>query len=193
LHAGLFMSRFILYVSMAFITAFVGVFWAARGFPVGFSGAVAVAPLKPTLTAKFGDNSGEKERQRLAEMQLQDPDNAKRHPLRADALQAATGFTLSPCNTALKEDLVAATMAYAEAFNEIRQCNPIFSNCDPVFEKAVAVYSTPLKNALHEAFEKGGISAADFPREIQIAVMSLAGSQGNPVSACGLPTRRLRW
>src|SRR5882672_1745493 len=109
------MSRFILYVAMAFITTFVGTFWAARGFPVYFPSPVAVAPLPPRLTAKFGDNSGEKDRERLAEMQLQDPDNAKRNPLRADALQAATGFALSPCNTTMKENLVAATLAYAKA------------------------------------------------------------------------------
>jgi hypothetical protein len=191
------MSRFILYVAMAFITTFVGTFWAARGFPVGFPGPVTVAPVQPsTRIPTFGDNSGEKERQRLAEMQMQDPDNAKRNPLRADALQAATGFALSPCNTTMKENLVAATLAYAKAFNEIRKCNPMFSNCDPVYEKAVAVYSTPfdvrVKKALHEAFEKGGISGADFPPEIQIAVMSLANSQGSPVSACELPTPRVR-
>jgi hypothetical protein len=28
------MSRFIIHISMAFITVFVGVFWAARGFPM---------------------------------------------------------------------------------------------------------------------------------------------------------------
>ena len=28
------MTRFILYASMVFVTAFVGVTWAARGFPV---------------------------------------------------------------------------------------------------------------------------------------------------------------
>jgi hypothetical protein len=96
----------------------------------------------------------------------------------------------------MKENLVAATLAYAKAFNEIRKCYPMFSNCDPVFAKVAAVYSTPfdqrVRDALHDAFEKGGISAADFPPEIRIAVMSLAGSQGSSISACGLPTQRVR-
>jgi hypothetical protein len=197
LHASLFMSRFILYVAMAFITTFVGTFWAARGFPVGLPSPVAVAPVQPSARIPtFGDHSADKERARMVEEQLQNPENAKRNPLRADALQAATGFALSPCNTTMKENLVAATLAYAKAFNEIRSCNPMFSNCDPVFDKAVAVYSTPfdlrVRSALHEAFEQGGISGADFPPALQIAVMSLASSPGNPVSACGLPTQRVR-
>src|SRR5580704_177370 len=165
------MSRFILYVSMTFITVFVGVTWAARGFPVYGYNPVVVVPLKPTLTTTFGDHSGEKRREQLAEQQLQDPENAKRNPLRADALQAATGYALSPCDKTMKANLVAAMRAYAMAFYEIRKCNPMFTNCDPAFDKAIAVYSTPydkrVQEALHEAFEKGGISKADFPPELQ--------------------------
>src|SRR5262245_23443068 len=49
------MSRFILFTWMAFATAFVGVSWAMRGFPVySFS---PIGELKPTLTATFGDES----------------------------------------------------------------------------------------------------------------------------------------
>jgi hypothetical protein len=190
------MIRFILYVSMAFITAFVGVTWAARGFPVHFSGPVSVGPLQPTLTATFGDNSSEKKRELLVEEQLRDPENAKRNPLRADALQAATGFALSPCDKTMKANLVAATRAYATTFYEIRKCNPMFRNCDPVFDKAIATYSTPfdlrVRKALHEAFEKGGISKADFPPELQMSVMSLANSEGSPVSACEISAQRDR-
>jgi hypothetical protein len=69
-------------------------------------------------------------------------------------------------------------------------------NCDPVYEKAAAIYGTPfdlrVREALHEAFEKGGISNADFPPELRMAVMSLANSQGNPVSACGTTAERVR-
>jgi hypothetical protein len=182
------MGRFILYVSMTFITVFVGVFWAARGFPTRAPGPSIVQPLQPTVTATFGDHSGEKRREQLAEQQLQDPENAKRNPLRADALQAATGYALSPCDKTMKANLVAAMRAYAMAFYEIRKCNPMFTNCDPAFDKAIAVYSTPydkrVQEALHEAFEKGGISKADFPTELQMSVMSLARSTGSPVSAC---------
>ena len=190
------MFRLILYASMTFLTAFVGVSWASRGFPMQISSPQLVGELPRTVTATFGDNSSEKKRARLAEEQLQDPKNAKRNPLRADALQAATGFALSPCDKTMKANLVAATRAYATAFYEIRKCNPVFKNCDPVFDKAIAVYSTPfdlrVRQALHEAFEKGGIGEADFPPELQMSVMSLANSQGSPVSACETSAERDR-
>ena len=196
MHASVIMSRFILYVFMAFTTAFVGTFWAARGFPVGSFNPVSVQPVQATLTTTFGDNSGEKKREQLVEEQLRDPENAKRNLLRADALQAATGFALSPCDKTMKASLVAATRAYATAFAEIRKCNSMFTNCDTVLDKNAATYSTPIdlrvRAALHEAFEKGGISAADFPPELRMAVMSLANSQGDPVSACETSAQRDR-
>jgi len=191
------MGRFILFVLMSFITVFVGVTWAARGFPMGFSSPSIVQPLQPTLTTTFGDHSAEKKREQLAEQQLQDPDNAKRNPLRADALQAATGYALSPCDKTMKANLVAAAQAYAMTFYELHKCNSMFTNCDPAFDKGIAVYSTPfdirVRNALHEAFAKGGISKADFPPELQMSVAQLASSPGSPVSACetsGLRDRR---
>ena len=70
---------------------------------------VSVQPPQPMVTVTFGDNSAEKKREQLVEEQLRDPDNAKRNPLRADALQAATGFALSPCNKTMKANLVVAT------------------------------------------------------------------------------------
>jgi hypothetical protein len=190
------MTRFVLYVGMAFITAFVGAFWAARGFPVGSPTPSIVQRLRPTLTTTFGDHSGEKKREQLAEQQLQDPENAKRNPLRADALQAATGYALSPCDKTMKANLVAATRAYAVAFYELHKCNSMFTNCDPAFDKAIGVYSTPfdirVRNALHEAFAKGGISNADFPPELQMSVAQLASSPGSPVSACETSVQRDR-
>ena len=158
-----------------------------------FPAPSVVQPLQPTLTTTFGDNSGEKRREQLAEEQLQDPQNAKRNPLRADALQAATGYALSPCDSTMKANLVAALRAYAMTFYEIHKCNPMFTNCDPAYDKAIATYSTPfdmrVRKALHEAFEKGGISKADFPPELGMAVASLASSAGNPDSACEISAR----
>src|ERR1700692_1375828 len=135
------MGRFILYVSMTFITVFVGVFWAARGFSTRSPGPSIVQPLQPTVTATFGDHSGEKRREQLVEQQLQDPDNAKRNPLRADALQAATGYALAPVDKTIKANLVAAAQAYAMTFYELHKCNSMFTNCDPAFDKAIGVYS----------------------------------------------------
>jgi hypothetical protein len=182
------MGRFIVYASMAFITAFVGVFWDMRGFPMSLPEPAASRPLQPTVDLAFGDNRSEKKRELLVEQQLQSPDNAKRDPLRADALQAATGYALSPCDKTMKANLVAALRAYAAADYQIRKCNVMLGTCDAAFEKATAVYSTPfdlrVRKALEEAFEKGGISKADFPSELQMSVMMFANGQGNPVSQC---------
>jgi hypothetical protein len=182
---------------MTFITAFVGVFWADRGFPVRIPNLASVEPLPPRLKTSFRDNSSEeKKRELLVEEELQNPENAKRNPLRADALQAATGFALSPCDKTMKANLVAAARAYATPFYEMRKCNPRSGDCQPVFDKAIAAYSTPfdlrVRNALHEAFEKGGISGADFPPELQLTVASLASSAGSPVSACETSAERDR-
>jgi hypothetical protein len=190
------MSRFILYVAMTFITAFIGTFWAARGFPVRFPSLVTVADVQPTLTRTFRDNGGQTERDRLVEEQLRSPENAKRDPLRADALQAATGFALSPCDKTMKANLVTAALAYARPFHEMLKCNRFLADCSPVIDKAAAAYSTPfdlrVKQALHEAFEKGGISKADFPPELQVEVLSLASSPGSSVSACDRSAERDR-
>jgi hypothetical protein len=182
------MNRFAFYVCMAFVTAFVGVSWAARGFPTYLPHAGGAGQLQPTLDVTFGDNKSEKKRELLVEQQLQDPNNFRRDPLRLDALQAANGYALSSCDKTIKANFVAAVRAYAAADLELRKCNVFFSNCDATFDKANAVYSTPLdlrvRAAMHEAFEKGGISKADFPPEMQMTVMSLATSTGDPVSAC---------
>jgi len=188
------MVRTIIYAIMMFITVFVGGSLIVRGFPV-HSPVPGESNQLPILATSFGDNSAEKHRKLLVEAQLQDPENAKRNPLRADALQAATGFALSPCDQTMKANLVAAMQAYAAADREIRKCNPMFTNCDPAFDKATALYSTPndlrVREALHQAFEKGGISAEDFPPELRMSVMTLANSQGSPVSACD-PSRGRR-
>jgi hypothetical protein len=187
---GIFVIRTIIYAVMMFVTIFVGGLWIARGFPMYIPSPVSVRPVQPT----FGDNSAAKHREQLAEEQLRDPENAKRDPLRADALQAATGFALSPCDSTMKTNLVAAVQAYAAALHDTLKCSRIFTDCAAAFDKASAVYSTAydmrVTKALHEAFEKGGISAVDFPPELRRSVTILASSQGNPISACDPSLRR---
>jgi hypothetical protein len=182
------MRRFVVYACMAFITVFVGISWAARGFPMRFSGPAPIQQLRPTLDVKFGDHSGELKREHLGQQQSQDPDNYKRDPLRLEALQAANAYALSPCDQTMKANLVAAVRAYAAADVEIRKCSVVFGGCDAAWDKALATYSTPLdlraQAAMHEAFGKGGVSKADFPPEMAMSVMHLASSQGSPVSAC---------
>src|SRR4051812_46594569 len=115
------MHRLVLYTCMVFVTVFVGISWAARGFPMAFPKPSLVQSLKPTLDATFGDHSGERHRERLTQQQLQDPDNYKRDPLRLETLQAANAYALSPCDSTMKANLVAAVQAYAAADVEIRK------------------------------------------------------------------------
>jgi hypothetical protein len=138
------MMRFILYVSMAFITAFVGVTWAARGFPVQLFGPVSVGRLQPTLTTTFGDNSSEKKREALVEQQLQDPENAKRNPLRADALQAATGFALSPCDKTMKANLVVPR-------GPMRRHSTKSGNATPYSRTAIRLSTRPSRFIRHRS------------------------------------------
>lgn len=186
------MSRLVLFISIAASTFVIGV-WGSRGFPIRLFSPAAV-PLQATVNTTFGDDSSQKRRDRQVQDVLNDPENAKRHPQRMDTLQAATGYALSPCDKTMKTNLVESLRVYATGFNDMRRCNVMFANCDPVFEKATATYSTPLDKrvqaALHEAFEKGGISKNDFPPAIGMAVMTLANSQGSPVSACATTSAR---
>src|ERR1700694_3334306 len=100
------MTRFILYVCMAFITAFVGVTWGARGFPVHFSGPVNVAPLQPTVTATFGDQSAKDYERKMweAEHTAQSDNFPKFDKIRLANLQADNAYSLSPVHKMVKSN-----------------------------------------------------------------------------------------
>src|SRR5450631_4144789 len=102
------MTRFIFYVGMAFLTTFVGVTWAARGFPV--SAPVFVAPLQPTLTATFGDQSARDHERKEWEAQhtAQSDKNPKLDKIRLETLQAANAYAMSPCDSTMKSNLIEA-------------------------------------------------------------------------------------
>jgi hypothetical protein len=180
------MKKVLLFISVAVSTFVIGV-WIARGFPMRTSRQVA-ASMPSTIDSAFGNDKSEQLQKERQEQAVADPDNGKRNSLRNDALQAATGYALSPCNPDMKVKLIAATTAYAAAYRWRDKCNPTFGNCETVIERANVMYSSPLdlrvRAALNEAFEKGGITGSDFPPKLQMEVMTLANSQGNPQSAC---------
>ncbi len=92
------MNRIYVYVAIAFVVSFAGVSWAARGFPVG-TGSQQMALVTPS-------DQGAK--------------NAGHGPsldtIKQDALQAATGFALSPCDSTMKQNFVEALSAYVRAW-----------------------------------------------------------------------------
>jgi hypothetical protein len=179
------MIRFILYASMAFITAFVGVTWAARGFPMHFSGLEIARPLSPTLTATFGDQSAKDYERKMweAEHTAQSDKDPTLDKIRLEALQAANAYTMSPCSEITKLNLVAAVTAYTRAWQKKMDCprpqNKLMFCGDKKLKEVAATFSTPLdirvKAALHEAFEQRGIVKADFPADMQFDVLQFAG------------------
>jgi hypothetical protein len=179
------MSRFILYTCMAFITAFVGVTWAARGFPIHFSGPVSVSQLQPTVTATFGDQSAKDYERKMweAEHTAQSDGDSKLDKIRLEALQAGNAYGMSPCDETMKSNLIAAVTAYTRAWQQKMDCprpqNMLMFCGDKKLKEVAATFSTPLdirvKAALHEAFEQRGIVKADFPPDMRFDVLQFAG------------------
>ena len=184
--ASLLMSHFRLYVSMAFITAFVGVFWAARGFPIDFSGPVTSRPLQPRVTATFGDQSAKDHERKMweAEHTAQSDKDPRLDKIRLEALQAGTAYAMSPCDKTMKSNLIAAVTAYTRAWQEKLDCwrpqNMLMFCSDQKLKEAAATFSTPLdlrvQAALAEAFEQKGVVKTDFPSSMRFDVLHFAGS-----------------
>ncbi len=179
------MSRFILCVAMAFVTAFVGVSWAARGFPMRFSAPTLIARLQPTLMATFGDESAKADERKAweAEHTAQSDKNPKLDALRLDALQAANAYAMSPCDSTMKLNLVSALTAYTRAWQAKLDCprpmGMLISCSDQKLKDTADTFSTPLdkrvQDALSAAFEQKGIVKADFPPEVRSDVAQFAG------------------
>jgi hypothetical protein len=178
------MFRFILYASMTFITAFVGVTWATRGFPVSFFGP-AVSQLQPTVTATFGDQSAKDYERKMweAEHTAQSDGDGELDKIRLEALQAGNAYAMSPCGETTKLNLIAAVTAYTRAWQKKLNCprpqNMLMFCGDEKLKQAAATFSTPLdirvKAALNEAFEQRGIIKVDFPADIRFDVLQFAG------------------
>lgn len=179
------MIRFILYVCMAFITAFVGVTWAERGFPLHLAGPLSVASLQPTVTATFGDQSAKDYERKMWEAAhtSQSDNDSKLDKIRLEALQAATAYALSPCDETMKSNLVAAVTAYTRAWQERMDCprpmNMLMFCGDEKLKEVAATFSTPLdirvQDALREAFDQRGIVKADFPDSVRSDMLQFAG------------------
>ena len=197
------MGRFILVVCMAFATAFVGVSWAARGFPMNFSTTppIAVVPLGPTLDRHFGDERSKEGLRKdwEAEHTSRGDNDAKRNAIRLDTLQAANAYAMSPCDKTTKANLIEALSAYARAWRTKLGCKrSMFGmmNCsDRQFDEAAESVNTPLdkrvRAALETAFEQKGIIKADFPEDVRedVGHFSGPGLWDNPSPLC-LPRQR---
>jgi hypothetical protein len=177
------MIRFALFTCMAFVTAFVGVTWASRGFPIlSFE---FTRPLQPTVTATFGDQSAKDYERKMweAEHTAQSDGDSKLDKIRLEALQAGNAYTLSPCGETTKLNLIAAVTAYTRAWQKKMDCprpqNMVMFCSDKKLKEVADTFSTPLdirvKAALHEAFEQRGIVKADFPEDLRHDLLQFAG------------------
>lgn len=194
------MGRFVLFTFMAFVTTFVGISWAMRGFPMTVSSSSPIGELKPTLTVTFGDESAKAHERKAWEAKhtLQSDKDPQLDALRMDALQAGTAYAMSPCDRTMKANLIAATSAYARGYMKIFDCpNPALAMfcSEKKRDQANAAYSTPLdvrvQAQLAEAFEQKGIIKEDFPEEIRLTVLQFAGPGlwSDPSPVC-LPKQR---
>jgi hypothetical protein len=183
--ASIQMIRFVLCVCMAFVTAFIGTFWASRDFPVNFSGPVNVGPLQPTVTATFGDQSAKDYERKMweAEHTAQSDKNPKLDKIRLEALQAGTAYAMSPCDRTMKSNLIEALTAYTRAWQEKMDCprpmNMLMFCSEAKLKEVADTFSTPLdirvKAALHEAFDQRGILKTDFPDSVRLDMLQFAG------------------
>ena len=179
------MIRLILYASMTFITAFVGVTWASRGFPMQIAEPQIAAPLQPRVTATFGDQSARDHERKMweAEHTAQSDKDPRLDAIRLDALQAANAYAMSPCGETTKANLIAAVTAYARAWQRKMDCprplNMLMFCGDKKLQEVAATFSTPLdirvKAALSEAFDQRGIVKADFPADLRFDVLQFTG------------------
>jgi hypothetical protein len=170
---------------MAFVTAFVGVSWAARGFPMRLSSPTVVGQLQPTLTATFGDDSAKQWERKTweASKTAQSDKNPKLDAIRLEALQAANAYEMSPCDKTMKLNLIAAVTAYTRAWQAKIDCPrpmDMMMFCgDQKMKETAATFSTPLdvrvRDALAKAFDQKGIVKADFPEAVRFDVLQFAG------------------
>lgn len=175
------MGRFIIIVCMAFVTAFVGVSWIARGFPMSFSSPLQVVPLQATVDAHFGDDHAKEDLRKDWEAQhtARGDDDARRNAIRLDTLQAANAYAMSPCDKTVKANLVVALTAYTRAWQSTLGCKRNVLGqlicSDQKFKEAAESVNTPLdrrvKTALEAAFAQKGIVTADFPEDIRQDVL----------------------
>jgi hypothetical protein len=184
------MNRIYVYVALAFVGSFAGVSWAARGFPISI-GTQQIALTTPPGDRGTKDAEG---KSRAAERPGPSLDTIK-----LEALQAATGFALSPCDSTMKQNLVDGLTAYVRAWQTKLDCPrvggiPAFCP-EEKLKAAVAAFSTPvdqrLAAALVQALGQPGITSADFPESIRYDMYRFGGPAMQPGSS-GVCEPRLR-
>jgi hypothetical protein len=157
-------------------------------------------PLKPSASVPTFEQSVAKglEKDWHDAHTSQSDGDPKRDALRLATLQAANAYALSPCDTTMKANLVAALSAYAQAWADLSGCGTgRCTSSDKILEAGNTAFSTAADTRVHEAvraaFARHGITGTDFPQRIRYRVMGIAGQTGDSTTACerGEPVRPL--
>jgi hypothetical protein len=170
--------RFSLLAVGLFAVAFIGISWANKGFPVMMIGAV---PMKPDARLPTFEESVKQGLRKDWENSktAQSDGNKERDKLRLDLMQASTAYNLSPCDAAMKKNLVEALTRYINAWAAMAGCKGDFCGNDKKLDAAAAAFQTPADVRVHaslrDALENGGIDKGDFPRSIRNHVFIFTG------------------
>ena len=180
--------RLSLFALALFALAFVGISWAAKGFPLMGVRAVAMKPDARVPTFEESVQQGIRKDWENAKTSQSDG-NKERDRLRAALRQAAVGYKLSPCDKTMKKNLVAALTDYMTAWYVMAGCKGDFCLDDKKLDAAAAAFQTPadisVHQELHEAWEQGGITRDDFPKPIRTYALTFVGKHmGDSEAAC---------
>jgi hypothetical protein len=174
--------RFALVSAAVFAVAFIGMLWGNKSFPVMAmkvdAPKQAEAPKPVEVPQKIAplpsvDDSAGKAVRKDVESPKPVRSNAdkERDKFRLELLQASIGYKLSPCDDAMKKNLVSAVTNYTRAFQAALNCKAGVDGCPATdsdrANAAREAFKTPadirVQKELREAYEQGGITKADFP------------------------------
>jgi hypothetical protein len=178
---------FLLLVALAGGIGFAGVSWLSAGAPVV---RVAVTPMQPSPgLPTFAESVERGARKDWVESKTSAGDNDReRDGLRLELMQAANAYSLSPCSPVTKANLVKALTTYASAVAAKTGCGYMMCGGEARVRIGSEMFSTPLdkraREAVADAFDKGGITVKEFPSSLRLTLLTVVGEQGDAESAC---------
>ncbi|NVO13197.1 MAG: hypothetical protein HXX10_04100 [Rhodoplanes sp.] len=180
-------------VAIMFMAGFAVVGWITRGSPVPVLVARAPAPVVSAPT--FTETREELARGGPPPKPQPSDDDAQRNALRQAALQAATGFSLSPCDAGMKAAAIRDITAYAREIADKSGCGRFMCGGEARMEMATRLFSTALDERVREqvaaAFEVG-LRLDDFPPSLRLALLMVSKGNGDGQSPCGKPREARR-
>lgn len=151
--------RFYGFVAMAFVTAFVAVSWASRGFPVG----VPTLFLRSSVDASTSDGANTLRSETHTKPSTNGGDD-DRDRLRAEVVRAVKTHALSPCNSNLQAESTKAVATYIKAILRQAGCSPKQPCGEDKLSKALEELRSPTQH--HEADEAVQEAIALSPNEV---------------------------